>query len=112
MNLRPWTLFFIACFTLFLLSCGSQSNSENQKNENSDATLAELNNKIANDPQNVALYVERANYYGGKENFQLAFDDLARAKQIDSTHAPIYASEGKFHFAQKRVQDAYRDYQR
>jgi tetratricopeptide (TPR) repeat protein len=112
MNTRTWTYLVLLSLLSVFHSCENQSNSENKKSENADSTLVALNNKIANDPKNVALYVERANYYGSKENFQLAFDDLARAKQIDSTHAPIYASEGKFHFAQKRVQDAYRDYQR
>lgn len=112
MHIRTWTLSFISLLLLALISCGDQSNAENKTAENTDPTLTELNKKITNDPQNVSLYVERANYYAGKESYQLAFDDLARAKQIDSTHAPIYASEGKFHFAQKRVQEAYRDYER
>ncbi|MFM7771029.1 MAG: tetratricopeptide repeat protein [Bacteroidota bacterium] len=105
--MKPLTIALL----LFFISCGNSENKENNSPASTDPKLEELNSKIANDPQNVTLYVERANYFGSKENFQLAFDDLARAKQIDSTHSPIYASQGKFHFAQKRVQEAYRDYQ-
>lgn len=90
-----------------LQSC---SNSSNQVEANGDSTLVALNKKIADNPNDYKLYLERATYLATLNKFNEAYDDIARAKSIDSTQAPIYATEGDLHFKQNRIKEAYNDY--
>ena len=83
-----------------LQSC---SNSSNQVEANGDSTLVALNKKIADNPNDYKLYLERATYLATLNKFNEAYDDIARAKSIDSTQAPIYATEGDLHFKQNII---------
>ena len=83
---------FVFSFSVFvavaiLASCG---NSSNQVEANGDAKLIELNKKIAENPNDIKLYLERAAYLGSINKFNEAYDDVARAKAIDSTLSLIH----------------------
>ncbi|MCC6601330.1 MAG: tetratricopeptide repeat protein [Crocinitomicaceae bacterium] len=75
-----------------------------------DSLLAAINKKIKDDPGNYAHYLERAKYYGSREKYDLAFRDIDRARQADSTKSDIYLYRGELHWFRQEVTDAYNDY--
>lgn len=112
MQLKHVVVTGIALALIGFASVNLQSckNSSNQVDAYGDSTLVALNKKIADNPNDFKLYLQRANYLASLNKFNEAYDDIARAKSVDSTQAPIYATEGDLHFKQNRVKEAYFDY--
>lgn len=104
---------FATVFVSLLESCKScNSNSDLGVEETADTTLRSINAKITSEPNNFAHYLERARYYSGLKKYVEANADIVRAKAIDSTKADIYFTAGQIHFDQKRVVEAYKDFQK
>jgi tetratricopeptide (TPR) repeat protein len=100
---------------LLAASCGdkkSSSATEEVSAPGQDPALAEINRKIAADPDNISLYLDRAKYYSGKDNLTDAFRDIDRALAIDSTQAAIYIVKGELHWLLQDVRQAYDTYTR
>ena len=111
---------FIIAGLLAFSSCDSTTTGKNPENpSNTEATtstgkpdslLEAINKRIADSPNNYVNYLERAQYFGNRENYKLAFEDISRAMTIDSTRADIYLYKGELFFNQEKVKEAYEEY--
>lgn len=103
--------------TVALAACSTKPNSDNASSSESavnkeDSLLAILNAKIAAEPSNFQGYLERAKFYGARQNYDLAFKDIARAISTDSTQASIYLYRGEMYWDQQNINLAYEDYKK
>lgn len=120
MNVKSFTLLLLLTLFVVLTSC---ENSANSKNSGSgvdevggsvtqvDSLLAAINKRIAANPKDFNNYLERARYYGDKQKYALAYEDIARALEVDSTKGDIYLLKGGLLFEQNKIKDAYNAYQ-
>ncbi|MDZ4822573.1 MAG: tetratricopeptide repeat protein [Flavobacteriales bacterium] len=72
-----------------------------------DATLTAINERIKSDPANYQNYLERAKYFGGRERYKDALEDISRALKADSTKGDIYLYRGEVYWFQKNIDGAY-----
>jgi tetratricopeptide (TPR) repeat protein len=103
----------LACAASFFSACGNGSGDNTiaaADSTGTDSVLAALNKKIADEPDNFANYLARAQYYGKTERYDLAMKDIARAIETDSLQSTIYLYRGEIHWAQENVNKAYDDY--
>ncbi len=111
-------LFILTSLTALLISCddsekGDSSTTTDAKDaqgELLDSTLQSLNKLISADPNNYINYLERAKYFGAKQQYQKAFDDLARAIEADSTKGEIYLYKGQLFWTKQQIKEAYEEY--
>jgi tetratricopeptide (TPR) repeat protein len=109
-------LIVIFSLALMAMACGPKNSSANgsEQGENASATadsaLMALNKRIADDPENFQNYLDRAKYYGSKQQYALALKDLDRALLADSTKGSIYLYKGEVMFLQENVKGAYDQY--
>ena len=101
---------------LLISSCkDKKSNGNDQGNNNAggvaDSSLASLNQKILDDPNNFVNYLDRAKYYGTKNQYKDALDDISRALRADSTRGEIYLYRGEIYWFQSNVEGAYKEYE-
>jgi tetratricopeptide (TPR) repeat protein len=75
-----------------------------------DSILRSINQRIIDNPNDYAIYLERARYWGDRAMFPNAYTDILRAIGIDSTKADIYLLRGELYFKQEKVKEAYDDY--
>ncbi|MDZ4752517.1 MAG: tetratricopeptide repeat protein [Flavobacteriales bacterium] len=108
--------YFIVLALVTLAACyqkpkqtGQEGNKSDEK-ATVDSSLQNLNQKILEDPNNYLNYLNRAKYYGQRENYDLAFLDVARALQSDSTQDEIYLYKGELHWFRQDVKNAYIEY--
>lgn len=98
----------------FLSSCKSGSDNEKKTDAKNDSIiekinspeLKELNKKILDDPNNAALYNERAQLYIKLKQLDLAMGDANRALKIDSTKAEFYITFADVNFALNKTRQA------
>nr|NQU89891.1 tetratricopeptide repeat protein [Bacteroidota bacterium] len=64
-------------------SCQQKSDQDGGKNENSVPKAVQLNQKISEDPDNDALYIERAKYFLSRNKADSAMRDILIAIDID-----------------------------
>jgi tetratricopeptide (TPR) repeat protein len=103
---------------LLLSACGDRNNKNNNLSETGsdsseaaiDPALDSLNRRIAEDPDNFQVYLDRAKYYSEKDNFNEAYRDISRAMEADSTQSAIYLLKGELHWLQQDVRAAYDSY--
>lgn len=119
MNIK--LLFVITSIAFCVLSCDNK-NSGNTNNTNAteggsgskekpDSLLTAINKRIAANPKDFNGYLERARYHGNKFDYGLAFEDIARALEVDSTQGTIYLYKGSLLFQQEKTKEAYVEYQ-
>lgn len=75
-----------------------------------DSTLRALNQRIMDNPNDYAAYLDRARYWGDRGFFPKAYEDILRAIGVDSTKADIYLLRGELYFKQEKVKEAYGDF--
>jgi tetratricopeptide (TPR) repeat protein len=111
-------LFGVFVLMLALAACyqkpkTTQTNpTENTGTPAVDSSLTALNQRILDDPGNYIHYLNRAKYYGEKENYELAFLDISRALEIDSTKDDVYLYKGELHWFRQEVNSAYDEYKK
>lgn len=91
--MKYWTLLFC----LFLLyACGADSNTNASASEKSGTIIVGnpaidgLSQKIATEPENPALYAQRASLFYDNEGYDNAIADLQKALYIDSTNVDYH----------------------
>lgn len=104
------------CFALTLASCGGGENQETTSKKDTttqidtvgetESIIAELNDKIANDPNNANLYHERAYVYYRMADFEKALNDVNRCISIDSSVAMYYFTKGEIFMVQYKIESA------
>lgn len=114
-------LFHSFLISLLWVSCGQPSSNGSDGNgdattstnnvEIKDSMLIAINQRIAQNPKDYAAYLERAKYYGEKLKYALAFEDINRALEVDSTQGDIYLYKGQLLFRQDKIKEAYNEYQ-
>lgn len=88
----------------FLFACGNAVKTKEDGKDDAfvagtpDA-LKELNEKIAQNPDNPLLYNQRAQYYLHKENIDSAFRDINQALLLDSLNANFYVTLSDIYMA-------------
>jgi len=113
--------FSIVLVLIVLSSCENSGNNRDTGSSNTDvgenanskvdSLLAEINKRIANNPKDFNTYLERARYYGERNEFSLAYEDINRALEVDSTKSDIYLYKGQLLFKQEKIKEAYSEYQ-
>ena len=68
-----------------------------------DPKLKDISDKIAQDPENAALYFERGNKLHKLEEDSLAIVDFKKAISLDSTKATYYSAIGEVLFEHKDI---------
>ncbi len=108
-------LLLIGLIVFGLHSCNSpeENKSEPKKEkvektgkDSSENELAEINNKIRNDPNNPEYYKSRSYYYFKKGEMDAAILDIDRCLKIDSTVADFHIAKGDILFAQLKAEEA------
>jgi len=69
-------------------------------------SLSDIETRILDDPDNAALYVERATAYIAHDSLANAISDFKRAIAIDSTKASYHEALGEVYYHQVRVEEA------
>jgi len=108
-------LIFILVAAVSLASCGGENEqTASQKdtivaNDSVDETqqiIAELDGRIANDPNNPNLYHERAFVYYRMADFEKSLNDINRAISIDSSVAMYYFTKAEIFMVQYKIESA------
>jgi tetratricopeptide (TPR) repeat protein len=92
-------------------SNGKNTAADNGNETGIDSPLAAINQRIKTNPNSHEGYLERAKYYGEKKQYGLAYEDIRRALDVDSTKGDIYLLRGQLQFEQELIKDAYASYQ-
>ncbi|MFM7310357.1 MAG: tetratricopeptide repeat protein [Flavobacteriales bacterium] len=100
-NYHLFAVLIVCC--LAQSSCDDKTTHVDEHGRPIDSTLQALNERITQDPNSIAPYLERAKYFRDHKNFPLAYQDLKRAASIDSTFADIYAIGGDTYFTEYRT---------
>lgn len=77
-----------------------------------DSALAAINRRIADRPNEIEGYLERARYYSSVSNYPEAFRDIDRALAIDSTQGAVYLLKGELLWLLKDLRAAYDTYKK
>src|SRR5882762_3552166 len=95
---------FFIIFLLFLTSCSQQDDDKKdaQLKDSLPRDLKELNVRILEEPDNPALYNQRANVYLGKKDMEAAQADINRAMKIDSSRGEFYVTQANIYFVQQQ----------
>lgn len=110
-NLFVGLVFMFALAACYQKPKTTETNQAENTTKNSiDSSLSSLNQKILDDPSNYINYLNRAKYYGEKENYEMAFLDISRALEIDSTKDDVYLYKGELHWFRQEVNSAYDEY--
>lgn len=117
----PFSRFLVlVSIVVFALSSCNEGTATNHDGKNQsitqhegeiDSLLAEINLRIKNNPKSYEVYLERAKYYGEKKQYGLAYEDIRRAMEVDSTKGDIYLLRGQLQFEQEQIKEAYQSYQ-
>jgi len=84
---------FLMVPVLFLSSCGTGKDKAPLSAADSlRAVLARLNEDIADDPGNAALYHERAKFHMGGQSFDQALTDIRKAITLDERNPALYVT--------------------
>ncbi|MGZ3931377.1 MAG: tetratricopeptide repeat protein [Bacteroidia bacterium] len=92
-------------------SCHSAEQKAAQKEDKKDSLIEKINSpqlkainaKLLSDPNNAALYAERAKIYIGLKQFEEAVGDALRAMNLDSTKAEHYITLADVYFASNKT---------
>lgn len=68
--------------------------------------LDKINEEIQQDRDNPDLYNERANFFIGKGDLEIAFDDINHALELDSSNADYYITLSDIHFSRGKFKPA------
>jgi len=115
------SIFILVFVSVVVTSCNNAGNGNSESAEQSggsqvksvktDSLLAAINKRIAENPKDYKSYLERARYYGDRMEYPLAFQDISRAMEVDSTKGEIYLFKGGLLFKQNKITEAYSEYQ-
>lgn len=75
-----------------------------------ETSIENINTLILEDPLNIDLYNERAEFHISNGNLEAAIEDYDRALKIDSTHAPTLHEKGNTLFRTKDFDAAFGAY--
>lgn len=116
-------LIIMACqFVLALYSCGG-GNTDTPADQATDTIteadtlgelggmLKDLDGRISADPNNAALYHERAYIYYRIAAYDKAMNDINRCILIDSTDATFHLTKGEIYFGQYKAEEAKTEYE-
>ncbi len=115
MHMKLFRLITFTGFLFFVLfSCKNESKTEDVTAKKNDSLIEKinspelktLNKKILDDPDNAALYNERAQLYIKLKQLDLALGDANRALKIDSTVAQYYITFADVNFAGNKTRVA------
>ena len=97
-------IFFVSLF----YSCQQSANKEEniQKQEITKDEFALLNDEIAANPLNAALFFKRSQIFMQRKNIEQAYDDIQKAVSIDSTKAVYYLLLADISFKGLQIQKA------
>ncbi len=98
MKISQLTLLFVVVLAT-LISCNSNKN----KYDKLPKVLAELSQKIDKDPENGALYYQRALYYYQQGFMDKGFEDVSQAVKLDSENAQYLVLLSDFYFGEKET---------
>jgi tetratricopeptide (TPR) repeat protein len=107
-NFLKTSLFLFLSF--LLVQCGTKKDEKKQEYKqpktSTDQSLADLNKKLVDDPNNAGLYHERCLYFFNKGKYEKAMDDITRALSIDSANTEYIYTKGDIYFTVMRFDDA------
>ncbi len=90
---------FIA--VLLLSACGTKESKKEVKTE-----IVLLSEKIANDPSNTALLLDRVNYNKDRNNFESALFDLKECVRLDSLNPNFHFMSAEIYFDLSKLPNA------
>ena len=117
MRTKYLTIFVVTMFCLFGYGCGSDQQPTDKEQaaveKTGNSSIDGISQKIAADPSNADLYVERATLFYENEGFDEAIRDMRQALMIDSVNvdyhhllADIYLDYFKSHLALNTLERA------
>ena len=115
-SFMQWTFVLFTALLLQAWGCGHNDATNNNETNGAtpaatvDAELEALNQRIKDDPSNFQNYLDRAKYYGARQQYDLALADVSRALATDSTKGAIYDYRGQLKFLRQDIRGAYDDY--
>lgn len=110
-SIHKYGCFALLLLSLLLFSCKNETeNKEAPKTAKSDSLLLQLNSpelkavneKLRDDPNNAALFNERAKIYIGLKQWDEGIGDALRAMDLDSTKAEYYITLADVYFASNK----------
>ena len=90
---------YIALF--FIYACGTAEDKKEVKSE-----IVILSEKIAKDPANTTLLMDRVNYNKSKNNFESALFDLKECVRLDSLNADFHYLSAELYFDLSKLPNA------
>ncbi|MGB1032037.1 MAG: tetratricopeptide repeat protein, partial [Flavobacteriales bacterium] len=108
--------YFYILFPIILIFCACQNDLPNEIHseveEPVNKDLAQLNQNILDSPNELAPYLERANYYASRNMGENALADYDRALRIDSTNTDVLFAKGELLFGHRDVESAFDMYKK
>lgn len=104
----PMRILLIVLVSVLLWSCDDKPVEKPTTKPQAEVApaLAELNSRIAEDPNDIQAYIDRARYYKSVLDFTSAEGDLARGFRIDSTNAELYNIQGDIFYFKEDIKSA------
>lgn len=100
--IRHWFIILVVA----LIACEEEPAQKEPETPSVPQALAEINERIENDPNDLQAYLDRANYYKLAGDFDSAIKDVSRAIRIDSTNADNYNVAGDIYYFQEDIKNA------
>jgi protein O-mannosyl-transferase len=75
-----------------------------------ERAFADFNNAIRLNPTNARDFINRANIYGTRSQFELSLKDYSKAIEIDSTNAEVFANRAVTYIKMQQYEQAIADY--
>jgi tetratricopeptide (TPR) repeat protein len=110
----PMRLFFAILLLTTAASCtpDSPKDSENPEPAQAGMTLLDsINEQLLEKPNNIDLFLERAELFMLMDSLDMAMKDINRALRIDSTSAQAHHDRGQIHYFKKDIDLALEEFE-
>ncbi len=105
--------FAILCVLAFV-ACDTPTKEEvvSASQEVEESELDRMNNAIIKDPNNLGLFLQRAELFRLEGRIDEALADYERALRLDSSHAEIFHQRGNLHYLNSKIELAVADFEK
>lgn len=105
----PMRILAFASIIILLFACDSPGGESTDIAGSSDTTIVtmtrmdSINALLLDEPNNIDLFLERAELWMFRDSLELAMKDIDRALRIDSTSAQAHHDKGQIHYFKRDV---------
>jgi tetratricopeptide (TPR) repeat protein len=105
--------FTILCIVA-LVACESPKEEESSlvTQDTTESDLDRMNNSIIKDPNNLSLFLQRAELFQLEGKVEEALEDFERALRLDSSHAEIFHQRGNLFYLNSKIELALADFKK